>query len=62
MPGSAFRPPSPPTLTSAGCRDRPAIYSGPAASPTPGGVGGFEAAAIAGLTGIGISSAARCPR
>ena len=28
MPGSAFRPPSPPTLTSAGCRDRPAIYSG----------------------------------
>ena len=32
MPGSAFRPPSPPTLTSAGCRDRPAIYSGLAAS------------------------------
>jgi uncharacterized protein (TIRG00374 family) len=29
-----------------------------AATPTPGGVGGFEAAAIAGLTGIGISSAA----
>ena len=27
------------------------------ATPTPGGVGGFEAAAIAGLTGIGISSA-----
>jgi len=27
-----------------------------AATPTPGGVGGFEAAAIAGLTGIGISS------
>ena len=34
MPGSAFRPPSPPTLTSAGCRDRPAIYSGrPPADP-----------------------------
>jgi glycosyltransferase 2 family protein len=29
-----------------------------AATPTPGGVGGFEAAAIAGLTGIGISSGA----
>ena len=29
-----------------------------AATPTPGGVGGFEAAAITGLTGIGISSAA----
>jgi undecaprenyl-diphosphatase len=29
-----------------------------AASPTPGGVGGFEAAAITGLTGIGISSGA----
>ena len=58
MPESAFRPPSPPTLTSAGCRDRPAIYSGPAAMPTPDGVGGFEAAAIAGLTGIGISSSA----
>ena len=29
-----------------------------AATPTPGGVGGYEAAAIAGLTGIGISSAA----
>jgi glycosyltransferase 2 family protein len=28
------------------------------ATPTPGGVGGFEAAAIAGLTGIGISSGA----
>ena len=28
------------------------------ATPTPGGVGGYEAAAIAGLTGIGISSAA----
>jgi glycosyltransferase 2 family protein len=28
------------------------------ATPTPGGVGGFETAAIAGLTGIGISSAA----
>ena len=27
-------------------------------TPTPGGVGGFEAAAIAGLTGIGISSGA----
>jgi glycosyltransferase 2 family protein len=27
-----------------------------AATPTPGGVGGFEAAAITGLTGIGISS------
>jgi len=25
MPGSAFRPPSPPTPTSAGCTDRPAI-------------------------------------
>ncbi|MBV9208206.1 MAG: flippase-like domain-containing protein, partial [Actinobacteria bacterium] len=29
-----------------------------AATPTPGGVGGFEAAAISGLTGIGISSGA----
>jgi len=29
-----------------------------AATPTPGGVGGYEAAAIAGLSGIGISSAA----
>jgi uncharacterized protein (TIRG00374 family) len=29
-----------------------------AATPTPGGVGGFEAAAITGLTGIGISSGA----
>ena len=29
-----------------------------AATPTPGGVGGYEAAAITGLTGIGISSAA----
>ena len=29
-----------------------------AATPTPGGAGGFEAAAIAGLTGIGISSGA----
>jgi glycosyltransferase 2 family protein len=29
-----------------------------AATPTPGGVGGFETAAIAGLTGIGISSGA----
>ena len=29
-----------------------------AATPTPGGVGGFETAAIAGLTGIGISPAA----
>jgi undecaprenyl-diphosphatase len=29
-----------------------------AATPTPGGVGGFEAAAITGLTGIGIPSAA----
>ena len=29
-----------------------------AATPTPGGVGGFEAAAIAGLTGIGISPGA----
>jgi len=28
------------------------------ATPTPGGVGGFEAAAIAGLTGVGISSGA----
>ena len=28
------------------------------ATPTPGGVGGYETAAIAGLTGIGISSAA----
>jgi undecaprenyl-diphosphatase len=28
------------------------------ATPTPGGVGGYEAAAIAGLTGIGISSGA----
>jgi len=29
-----------------------------AVTPTPGGVGGFEAAAITGLTGIGISSGA----
>ena len=29
-----------------------------AATPTPGGVGGFEAAAVTGLTGIGISSGA----
>jgi glycosyltransferase 2 family protein len=29
-----------------------------AATPTPGGVGGFEAAAVAGLTGIGISPGA----
>jgi undecaprenyl-diphosphatase len=29
-----------------------------AATPTPGGVGGYEAAAITGLTGIGISPAA----
>ena len=29
-----------------------------ASTPTPGGVGGFEAAAIAGLTGIGISPGA----
>jgi undecaprenyl-diphosphatase len=28
------------------------------ATPTPGGVGGYETAAIAGLTGVGISSAA----
>ena len=28
MPGSAFRPPSPRTPTSAGCADRPAIYPG----------------------------------
>jgi glycosyltransferase 2 family protein len=39
-----------------------AVYMGAsvvaAATPTPGGVGGFEAAAIAGLTGIGISSGA----
>ena len=37
-----------------------AVYMASAAvaafTPTPGGVGGFEAAAIAGLTGIGISS------
>ena len=39
-----------------------AVYMASAAvaafTPTPGGVGGFEAAAIAGLTGIGISSGA----
>ena len=39
-----------------------AVYMGAsvvaAATPTPGGVGGFEAAAITGLTGIGISSGA----
>jgi uncharacterized membrane protein YbhN (UPF0104 family) len=29
-----------------------------AATPTPGGVGGFEAAAVTGLTGVGISSGA----
>ena len=34
-----LRPPSPPTLTSAGCRDRPAIYSGPAAIADPGRCG-----------------------
>ena len=28
MPGSACRPPTPPTPTSAGCADRPAIYPG----------------------------------
>ena len=31
------------------------------ATPTPGGVGGFEAAAIAGLTGIGISPGTAVP-
>jgi undecaprenyl-diphosphatase len=39
-----------------------AVYMASAAvaafTPTPGGVGGFEAAAIAGLTGIGISPGA----
>ena len=28
MPGSACRPPTPPTPTSAGCTDRPAIHPG----------------------------------
>ena len=58
MPGSAFRPPSPPTLPSAGCRDRPAIYSGrPPRRPRAVWVDS-RAATIAGLTGIGISSSA----
>jgi len=32
-----------------------------AASPTPGGVGAFEATLVAGLTGIGIAPAAAVP-
>ncbi len=40
-------------------RDRPGAAAAiAAASPTPGGVGAFEAALAAGLTGIGISSGA----
>ena len=37
MPGSAFRPPSPRTPTSAGCADRPAIYPGRPPQTTGGG-------------------------